>query len=299
MNRNLLALALSAIVLCLLAACGSSEPEATPTALAPTPTRTALALTPTAAVTRPPASVGICSPGAPPAYLKNVVLARDVQGAQFTPVGVTDTFSFDQETLHAVAVLEQAPANMTLRAVWYLVKADGYTPNHKIEAKEVAVPDGGTRNLDFSLKATTGTWPTGTYCVEIYAGGVLARSKTFTVKGGGTAAPANANPVKQVILARETKSDTFEPVNPATIFATNSPFIHAVVQIASAAPGTVFHARWYPPGQEPLDFQVRTDGTRWIDFRLTPTPDGFPAGDYKVEIYVNETLVDTKTFTVQ
>lgn len=286
-----------------LAACGAMAPSAdsTPTPpLAPTVEPTAVS-TPVAATNTASAPIAaICQSATIPDYLREVVLAKDAQGADYTPVNVTNEFAPDQQTFHAVATLQNAPANTKLRAVWYLVSAQNFKSNSKIDENELTVAEGGSRNIDFTLKSAGTNWPSGSYCVEIYVNGALALSKTFAVVGGSASPPAaSGNPVKQVVLAQDTQPQTFEPVNPTTTFKKDSPFIHAAVQIESAPTNTNLRARWYPPGQDPLNFDLTTDGSRWLDFRLTPAPDGFPTGDYKVEIYVGDKLVDTKTFTVQ
>ncbi len=296
MKKTILALVLTSVFIFLLAACGGDAtpaPTAAPTS-APTvaPTATTIVLgEPTAQTT------DVCAPGSQPAFISDVVLAQDTQGANYEPVNVTETFDPSQATLHAVVTLENAPKNLQLGATWHLVQAPGYKPQ-KIDATELAVADGGSRNVDFTLKGAQPAWPPGEYCVEIYANGVLARSKPFTVAASGSNAGAEA--VADIVLAESVKPNTFEPVNPTDTFAKNAEAIHAVVKIQDAPANTSLSAKWFPPTQEPLEFNLPpVDGTRWLDFRLTPPPDGFPAGAYKVEIYVNQKLVDTKTFTVQ
>lgn len=288
---------LSAIVL--LAACGGESPtQIPPTSLPPTDAPTATRVRATS--TRAAQASNVCAPGNAPAYITQVVLAKGSQGENFTPVDITDEFAPNQATFHAIVTLENAPANLTLGSKWYLVQATGYTPNSLIDDNEIPVDQGGSRNVDFTLKTSQDTWPAGTYCVEIYAEGNLALSKSFSVIGDTTPSNATASIVKQIVLAQDTKPETFEPVNPTTVFKTNAQAIHAAVQIENAPANTLFQAKWYPPNQEPLEFNLPpVDGSRWIDFRLTPAPDGFPTGEYQVEIYLNGELVDTKTFTVE
>lgn len=288
---------LSAIVL--LSACGGDSPtQVPPTDLPPTlqASATAVAQLPTVVA----GATDICAPGNAPAFLKEVVLAKDTEGANFTPVDVTETFEPSQATFHAIVTLKGAPANLQLGTKWYLVQASGYTPNNKIDEKMVTVEQGGSRNVDFTLKSAQATWPPGTYCVEIYADGNLALSKVFSVVGGSAPSNADAHVVKQIVLAEDAQPVTFEPINPTGIFAANASAIHMTVQIKDAPANSEFMALWYPPNQDPLKFELPpVGGTRWLDFRLTPPPDGFPNGEYKVEIYLNDELVDTKTFSVK
>jgi hypothetical protein len=301
MKRLFVALTfLSAFIL--LAACGAETATPTPTPLAAT-AASRPTLLPTA--TSEPQAEGICAPGDLPEYIREVVLAKDARGNNYTPVDITEVFEPTQATFHAVVSIQNAPPNLKLGSTWYLVQADGYKSNTKIDENELSVADGGTRNVDFTLKTSQDHWPPGVYCVEIYAQDSLALSKRFTVTGEGAPSSTTTAVVKQIVLAEDTQPATFEPVNPTDTFDQHIPFIHASVQIENAPPNTQFRARWYPPSQNPLDFQVVSEGTRWIDFQLkqtptgTPIPEGFPTGQYKVEIYVNDELADTKIFTVK
>lgn len=297
MKRTIVALAMLSAFLLLAACGGDATPQPTPEPLPPTEA-------PLATLGRPTATLaaqagGICAAGTLPAYLQDVVLAKGTEGDNFTPVDVTDVYEPTQSTFHAIATLKDAPQNLKMRAVWYLVQAKGYNPNTKIDENDLNVEQGGTRNLDFTLETTQKTWPPGEYCVEIYAEGNLALSKQFTVSGSDAPSSAGPSAVKQVVLAEDADPASFKPINPTSTFKAGAAFIHATVEVGDAPVNTVFRARWYPPSQEPLDFELKTDGSRWLDFRLTPTPTGFPTGEYKVEIYVNDQLADTKTFTVE
>lgn len=298
MRKTIPALAFTSAFIFLLAACGGGTPAQVPTA-PPTatlaPASTSNPKTPTLAAI----DSDICAPGNQPDFIQQVVLAKDTQGANFEPVDVTEAYEPNQATLHAVVTLKNAPKNLQLGSVWYLMQASGYKPQ-KIEGNNLEVAAGGSRNVDFTLKGTQSAWPVGSYCVEIYANGKLAASKPFSVVTGSSTTSAGIQVVQDIVLAEGAKPDTFEPVNPTNTFKKDAGAIHATVKIQDAPASTVISAKWYPPDQEPLEFNLPpVDGTRWLDFRLTPTPDGFPGGEYKVEIFVNETLVDTKTFTVQ
>lgn len=298
MRKTILALAITSAFIFLLAACGSSttpSPTASPSATtAPTASTTASASPNNAGQSGP-----ICGAGDLPAFISDIVLAKDTQGANFEPVDVTETYEPNQATFHAVVTLKDAPKNLQLGSVWYLMQASGYKPQ-KIEGNNLEVAAGGSRNVDFTLKGTQAAWPVGSYCLEIYANGKLAASKPFSVVAGSSTSSAGIRVVQDIVLAEGSKPDTFEPVNPTNTFKKDAGAIHATVKIQDAPANTVISAKWYPPDQEPLEFNLPpVDGTRWLDFRLTPTPNGFPGGEYKVEIFVNEKLVDTKTFTVQ
>ena len=85
-----------------------------------------------------------------------------------------------------------------------------------------------------------------------------------------------------------------EAVNPTTVFdATDK--IHCVVKLANAPNSTKIRAQWFlvnAEGQTPnqkLDETTMNEigANNIIDFFYTPSPEGLPAGEYKVDVYLN------------
>ena len=123
-----------------------------------------------------------CEFSASTAKISNAVMATDVQGDNYDPVGVTDTYPADQPAFHAVVSVSNAPSDTKLKAVWFAVDVgDAAEPNTTIDETEVSVE--GSRNVDFTLTPNSGGWPGGTYKVDLYLNGELDRSLNFTVEG--------------------------------------------------------------------------------------------------------------------
>ena len=76
---------------------------------------------------------------------------------------------------------------------------------------------------------------------------------------------------------------------------------YASVQVSNVIVGTKVEARWYYGSDEITDGRtsITNDkaGSGYLAFSLT-VPNGFPAGDYKVEIYLDGKLVNTTPFKV-
>ena len=95
--------------------------------------------------------------------------------------------------------------------------------------------------------------------------------------------------------------------NPTTTFASTDVF-YAVADLANAPQGTNVEAKWTAVNAadtEPnLEFQTQTlditeeTFTGTIYFQLS-NDDGWPAGQYKVDLYLNGTLAQTAEFSVQ
>ncbi len=95
--------------------------------------------------------------------------------------------------------------------------------------------------------------------------------------------------------------------NPTTTFASTDVF-YAVADLANAPQGTNVEAKWTAVNAadtEPnLEFQTQTlditeeTFTGTIYFQLS-NDDGWPTGQYKVDLYLNGNLVQTAEFSVQ
>lgn len=258
------------------------------------------------------------------ASITNGVMAREVRGENFEPVGVTDTFAPDQAVFHAVISLKDAPKDTAVKAVWTAVEVgNAGAPNTQVSEYELKTE--GTRNLDFTLKPNAGRLPPGRYKVEIFLSGKLDRTLEFSVTAPtptpvpptATPRPATATPapsptpaakpsafVRSVTMATDAKADTKEPVNPTNEFRPNATF-HAVVLTQNAPAGTKFRIAWYvtdvgvaeKPNTLIDQTEVTADGSRNIDFSLRPTTT-WPPGKYRAEIFVNGVLDRIMNFTV-
>ncbi len=255
--------------------------------------------------------------------ITNAVMAKDVQGANFDPVGITDAYPSDQKKFHAVVTIANAPTDTAVRAVWTAVDVgNAAAPNTRIDQFEIKSQ--GSRNLDFTLTPDGDHFPAGTYKVDLYVNDKFDRTLNFTVAAGQaagvtpttarpTTAPSTVAPptgssttnlISSVTMARDTQGDNKDPVNPTTVFAPNAVF-HAVVAIKNAPANTKFTAAWYvtdvgsaaAPNTLIDSTDLTTGGTRNLDFTLSPN-NQWPAGTYRVEISINGTRVTTANFSV-
>lgn len=111
--------------------------------------------------------------------------------------------------------------------------------------------------------------------------------------------------ITEVVMARETDGIELNPVDPTTVFDPDST-IHAVAKIEDAPSGTEFTAAFYvvdvggaaEPNQLISSYDLTADGTRNLDFTLSPTT-SWPPGTYRVEISVNGELDQVVEYTVE
>jgi hypothetical protein len=111
--------------------------------------------------------------------------------------------------------------------------------------------------------------------------------------------------IDSITLARNSQGSDKSPVDPTTVFSTTDT-VHAVVHLKSAPTGTKVTATWYvvdvgssaDPNSQIDTTEITTDGTRNIDFSLSPQPT-WPVGSYKVEIGLNGQVAKTLEYTVK
>lgn len=93
--------------------------------------------------------------------------------------------------------------------------------------------------------------------------------------------------------------------NKTTTFSSNQDF-YAFFDVSGIQPGTKFEAQWYAlnvQGQDPTKPFQTTDytyqsGISTIYFQLTNSG-GWPAGNYKVQIFMSGSQIGELTFSVQ
>ena len=76
--------------------------------------------------------------------------------------------------------------------------------------------------------------------------------------------------------------------------------IYASIRTSGVSPSTRLGVKWtYQDGQvvDQSEQMIAPDGAATTEFHITK-PDGFPAGDYKVEIFVDGSPVQSKDFKV-
>ena len=243
-----------------------------------------------------------CELSASTARIADVVLARDVQGENFEPVGATDTYAADQPAFHAVVSVENAPRDTLLKAVWTALDVGGAAqPNTTLDEAELSVE--GSRNVDFTLTPGSGGWPPGTYQVDIYLDGALARTLTFRVAEVAQEAAPEPTPtpaaareiVARAVMAVDVTPLTAAPVGITQIFPPGQSIVHAVVTLLDAPADTRVKAIWSALDVGEMasadrvlaEYEVVAEGSPNLDFTFQAEGEGFPPGRYRVEILVN------------
>ncbi len=126
--------------------------------------------------------------------------------------------------------------------------------------------------------------------------------------GGGvtnstTRLPAASDPQRifvKTVLSRAIDAQTGIATDPVEKFTAQDTRYYAIVELVAATQGLQAEARWYKDDQFQANFTLQPTSrfaTFWVDV-ATRTPEQ-RVGRYRVEIFLNESLVNTTEFTVQ
>jgi hypothetical protein len=216
-----------------------------------------------------------------------------------------------------------------VKAVWTAVDIGGGQARN-VQMFESEIKANGTQTLYFWLNPGSSHFPQGTYRIDIYLNGQMAKSQFFTVlpaassptptrarASTATPSPPLACPsvtpivihpsgiIVSVTLAQGTTGDQKKPVNPTLVFPTTAT-LHAVVAIRNAPANTSFKAAWITVDvgtpslcNSPIvTTPLVSEGTRNLDFSVAPATTWLP-GRYLVQIYMNDVLDRAIPFQVK
>jgi len=119
------------------------------------------------------------------------------------------------------------------------------------------------------------------------------------VASAPTPTPRPVNIITNAVTAKDVQADNFDPVGITDSFPADESIFHAVVTISGAPDNTDFGVVWLTTsGSKMGSFDLKSGGSRNLDFTFKPDAGKLPAGNYKVEIDVNGKLNRTLNFSV-
>jgi hypothetical protein len=104
--------------------------------------------------------------------------------------------------------------------------------------------------------------------------------------------------IDDIILTTALGAD-YCPVDEITAFAAESPLYCSVI-VSNLRTGSMVTSRWYFGEQfiEEISYEVEMGGSGCVGFELT-SPNPWPKGGYRVEVYLNGHLERTASFAVR
>lgn len=112
--------------------------------------------------------------------------------------------------------------------------------------------------------------------------------------------------IVSVTICESVAGDTWVPINIRESFTTQTPEIHAVAQLDGAKAGTIVKCAWVAidaiatPNYEiaAMEQECYKEGEATAHFSLTRPDNGWPPGNYKLDIYIDGQLATIKTFSI-
>jgi hypothetical protein len=214
----------------------------------------------------------------------------------------TTTVFTPQDNFYLLGELSGSTGDTRLKAVWTAVDIEGYAPNSSIDSAELTSGDGP---FSFYLKRSLPAWPVGSYKVDFYVDGNLYQSIDFTVKGDAAAVtqpPADQSNAKieNIYLARDQNGS-----DATTVYGIKENFFLIGDLVGAPEAGAQLMVTWTAvkvEGGAAENQQIDTydeklqNNTFWVS--LVPNTGEWPIGQYKVEVSLNGSLVDTRNFIV-
>jgi hypothetical protein len=142
--------------------------------------------------------------------------------------------------------------------------------------------------------------PTATVRVQVVTATPLAKSSSSSIisKSSGTGI------ISDVVLAREVTPLTNSPLSISDTFPPDGE-IHVNLSLANAPAGTNIRAVWsvinatgIPSNSEITSYRATVQGSRYLDIVFYGTS-RLPVGTYKIDVFLNEQLDRTLTFSVK
>jgi hypothetical protein len=108
---------------------------------------------------------------------------------------------------------------------------------------------------------------------------------------------AGGSTIDDIVLTSALDAD-YCPVDEVTTFSSGGPFYCSAL-VSNLGPGSMVSSRWYHGEQliEEINYQVQSGGDGCVGFELT-SPNPWPRGGYRVEIYLDGHLERMATFAV-
>jgi hypothetical protein len=228
------------------------------------------------------------------ANIQDATLAKGYDNGN--AVDPTTVFAAEDQKIHLVVNVGNAPDDTNVKAVWSMVAVAGNEPSVLYESP-LTLNSG--ENIAHFILTNDQPWPAGSYKVDVYLNDKLDRTLEYQVEEPEVKTPT----IQSATLAKG--YDNVEAVDPTNVFAPDDVVIHLVVKVDNAVEGTSLKAVWSVAEAEGYEPQVIDEipytlggGENVADFTLS-NDKPWPVGKYKVELYLSDSLVQTLEYEVQ
>ncbi len=136
-----------------------------------------------------------------------------------------------------------------------------------------------------------------------YTGWLLLLVAVAMMASGCSGSVTTAN-FQDMVMASEVDEDTNSAVTVQEVFAVGDPVIYAVGRLENAPEGTVAKASWIYLDLDPEYLIDEAEITAEeinssVVFSLSRPDNGWPVGDYRVDLYIDGELEESIPFSVE
>jgi len=233
-------------------------------------------------------------------------LALNAGGTHPQTAGSATVFFPDAASIVCSWRAEGVTPGAHIRGVWIAEETGGAAPpNFKVDEASVVAATSAARydgNGSFTISRPNKGWPLGQYRLEIYLEKELARTVTFRIQAR-FAADAPPARITQADLGTG-RTEDFRLIDPRSEFPANTSQIVCAWKSQGVRPGVVIRGVWVAPDNAKLlesskvaDALFGGDERSGV-FSIHRPPDGWAAGRYKLDIYLDNALARTVPFSI-
>lgn len=111
---------------------------------------------------------------------------------------------------------------------------------------------------------------------------------------------APVNIITNAVTSKNVTGDTFDPSGITDSFPADQNVFHVVVTVSSAPSNTAVKVIWLTADNTSIgEYEIKSDGSRNLDYTFKPDAGHLPAGNYRAAVYLNGKLDRTLSFSVQ
>jgi len=248
------------------------------------------------------------------ARIVSITTCESVEPSSMKAVGVRSRFTQDTREIHLLVQFEGLKAGSKVKGTWISVDAIK-TPNYEIDSSESQFSKDGEGTAHFSLSRPNQGWPVGNYKVDLHLDGALLTSVPFAVAASPMAAPASSQSSPQspspklvsLVSCEAVASPGLSPINVTDTFDATTPELHVLAKVEGAVPGTKLKGIWSVLGQpggsdrkiNATEAEFGQEGGDTVHFLVEKPEGGWPAGNYRFDLYINGKTAGNIAFSVR
>ncbi len=231
----------------------------------------------------------------PELVIGDLTICKDIDQETFEPVIQKDEFDIETKKIYATIGYSGAKGDDNYRFKW-----DNENTGETVLDETSQYSEGESGYFEGYAMSYIETYedvkvvPPGSYNIEFYHNGELKSTASFEVKEPEVS-------ISEVALADEI-DENYAPINKTQEFSSTE-IVYACVNTDYYISGNTLEAKWYDLRGEVIvetteDMKVDLYESVWTAFTLEGQGRDIPAGNYSVEIYLNDDLYGSYDFEV-